>query len=82
MEIAQIVELEEPAYIYNFVLDSCHVLLVNGYECVTLGHNLKDEMLQHPYYGTDKATRDLLNLPGADVGFRTNPGVDEGGNGD
>jgi len=45
MEIAEIVDLKEPVYIYNFVLDSCHVLLVNGYECVTLGHGLQDEML-------------------------------------
>jgi len=82
MEIAQTVELDQPAYIYNFVLDSCHILLVNGYEFVTLGHGLKDELLQHPYYGTDKVTRDLLSLPGAKLGYRTAPGVDKGGSGD
>ena len=48
------VELEEPVFIYNCVLDKCHILLVNGYECVTLGHNLADQELYHPYYGTDK----------------------------
>lgn len=64
------------------MLYSGHILLVNGYECVTLGHNMKDRMIQHPYYGTDKITTDLLALPGKEQGFRTAAGVDEGGNGD
>jgi len=82
MDIAETFELKEPIYIFNFVLDSCHILLVNGYECVTLGHDLKDKALQHPYYGTDKVTRDLLSLPGVELGYRTDPGVDQGGSGD
>ena len=62
--------------------DKGHILLVNGYECITLGHNLNDKMLQHPYYGTDKVTQDLLNLPGAEQGFRTARGLDLGDNRD
>jgi hypothetical protein len=81
MDIAELVELDEPIYIYNFVLDSCHVLMVNGYEAVTLGHNLDDPVIYHPYYSTDKITIDLLKLPGVE-GLRTVPGTDEGGKGD
>ena len=42
LDIAVDYELKTPVYIYNFVLDRCHILIVNGYECVTLGHDLKD----------------------------------------
>ena len=82
MDIAEEVQLVEPVYIYNFVLESCHVLIVNGYECVTLGHNLADPAIYHPYYGTNKVTEDLLTLPVAEAGQRTAPGIDHGGNGD
>ena len=29
-------------YVYCFVLDKCHVALVNGIQCVTWGHQIKD----------------------------------------
>jgi hypothetical protein len=82
MKIAEEVQLEEPVYIYNFVLETCHVIIVNGYECVTLGHNLAEPEIYHPYYGTNKITEDLLTLPVAANGQRTAPGIDQGGNGD
>ena len=71
-------ELENPVYVYNFVLDRSHILLVNDYECVTLGHDLKDEFIQHPYYGTERVTNYLMTLP-VQKGVRTQHGVDEGG---
>jgi len=46
-------------YVYCFVLDRCHVALVNGIECVTWGHNLKEEVVAHEYYGTEKVLEDL-----------------------
>ena len=52
LTFAENYELEKPMYIYNFVLDQSHILIVNGYECITLGHDLKDEFLQHPFFGT------------------------------
>ena len=38
-------ELTEPMWIYNFILDRHHIVIVNGYECVTLGHDLTDPEL-------------------------------------
>ena len=78
LDFAEDFELEKPAFIYNFVLDRSHILLVNGYECITLGHDLKDEFVQHPFYGTDRVTNSLMALPVVN-GMRTQPGLDEGG---
>jgi hypothetical protein len=50
-------------WIYNFILDQHHIVIVNGYECVTLGHDLSDPELQDPYYGTDAITKDFLKHP-------------------
>ena len=45
LDISEDFVLEKPAYIYNFVIDKSHILIVNGYECITLGHGLKDKFL-------------------------------------
>ena len=78
LSFAEDFELEKPVYVYNFVLDRSHILLVNDYECVTLGHDLKDEFIQHPYYGTKRVTNHLMTLP-VKKGIRTQHGIDEGG---
>lgn len=58
-------------YVYNFVLDRSHIVVVNGVECVTWGHGFEDENVEHPYYGTEKVIEDLAKLPGWDQGFVT-----------
>jgi hypothetical protein len=50
-------------FIYNFVLDKHHIIIVNGYECITLGHDLTDPEVQDPYWGTEAITKDLLSHP-------------------
>ena len=81
LDLATDFVLEKPMFIYNFVLDRDHILLINGYECVTLGHDLKDEFLQHPIYGTERITNSLMKLP-IENGMRINKGIDYGGKGD
>jgi hypothetical protein len=56
-------ELTEPMWVYNFILDEHHIIIVNDYECVTLGHNLTDPELQHPYFGSEAITKDFLSHP-------------------
>lgn len=57
--------MENPAgYVYNFVLDSCHVLLVDGIQCATWGHGLQEDVVRHAYYGSQTIIRDLSDMPG------------------
>lgn len=65
-------EVPNPSgFVYNFVLDRSHIVVVDGVECVTWGHGVEDEVVKHPYYGTDEVISDLARLPGWDQGFVT-----------
>lgn len=57
--------------VYNFILDSGHVLNVNGVQCVTLGHNFIGEVIGHPYFGSQKIVQDFMNTKGWDDGLIT-----------
>lgn len=48
--------------IYNFVLDQDHIVIINGIECVTLGHGFRDDIVRHHYYGTERVINDLRFL--------------------
>ena len=50
--------------VYNFVLDSNHIILVDGIECVTLCHAFTDEGVAHEYLGTERVVKDLMDLHG------------------
>merc|ERR1719240_2538543 len=50
--------------VYNFVLDHCHTLLVDGIECVTWGHGITGDVVGHPYFGSSRIIRDLARMPG------------------
>lgn len=36
--------------------------MVNDIECITLGHGLKDDVIRHNYYGTQRVIEDLRLL--------------------
>jgi hypothetical protein len=45
---------------YNLVLDSGHVVEMNGYQVCTLGHEFTDtDVIRHPYFGTQAVIEDL-----------------------
>jgi hypothetical protein len=51
--------------VYNVVLESCHIMLVNGMECCTWGHNLDDDsVISHPFYGTNQIIDHLQSCSG------------------
>lgn len=49
-------------YIYSFALDEKHIMIINGIECICLGHNFTEEVAKHPYFGTEKVISDLQKL--------------------
>lgn len=61
--------------VYNVVLDSNHVLLVNGVECITWGHNFTatdsgdNKAVAHPYYGSQQVVKDLAKMSGWESGL-------------
>ena len=51
-------------WLYNIVLETGHYICVDGFQCVSMGHNLLEfdstnEILEHSYYGTNKVITDL-----------------------
>ena len=55
--------------IYNFVLKENHLIDINGITCVTLGHNFKEKLVKHPYFGSEKVINDLKKMIGWNEGF-------------
>ena len=67
--IGEVRERECPA-VYSFVLQTHHVMVIDGVECVTLGHGFEeDEVVRHPYFGTSRVIEDLQRLPGWAAGL-------------
>jgi len=59
----------ECSEVYNFVLESQHVMKINGIECVTLGHGFQEEVVKHPYFGTSAVIKDLQKMKGWESGL-------------
>jgi hypothetical protein len=60
---------ERSAEVYCFVLDPPLPAIVNGIQCATWGHNLQDEVVKHPYYGSQDVIEDLKIFKGWEHGF-------------
>lgn len=54
--------------VYNILLDDRGCIDVEGYTCSTLGHNLKGNIIEHNYYGTDIVVSDLSKLVNFNMG--------------
>jgi Mg-chelatase subunit ChlD len=52
-------------FVYNLVVDEQHVVIINGINCVTLGHGYNhNEIIYHPYFGTNLVIDDLKEMRG------------------
>lgn len=54
--------------VYNFVLQSGNIIYIDEFEAVTLGHNLKDDIVKHNYFGNE-IIKDLKKCNGWKNGF-------------
>lgn len=54
--------------IITLVLDKHHVWIINGYQCIMLGHGFTEGVLAHPYYGTNAVIDDLKSHYGWSIG--------------
>jgi hypothetical protein len=50
--------------VYNLVLDSVHIVTINGVDACTLGHGFTGEVIGHEFYGTQRVIDDLQKFPG------------------
>jgi hypothetical protein len=53
----------------SFVLDRGHVCVVNGVECVGLGHDFDDEVVAHPFFGSQRVVEVLKGMEGWENGM-------------
>ena len=58
----------ECSHVFSYVLDSHHTMIINGVECVTLGHSFTEETVAHPYFGSDLVIKDLKRMHGWESG--------------
>jgi Mg-chelatase subunit ChlD len=55
---------------YNLALESGHIVELNGFQVVTLGHGFRDnDVISHPYFGTHAVIDDLKKHPDWEGGF-------------
>jgi len=57
--------------VYNLVLDNGHIINVEGFDCITLGHGFTEPVAAHDFFGTQRVIDDLKKLPGWDEGRPT-----------
>jgi hypothetical protein len=50
--------------VYNLLLDKGHIVMVEGWECVTLAHGFNDPVVKHSFFGTQRVIEDLKRTNG------------------
>ena len=59
-------------YMYNYVLENDHTIIIGNTICATLGHEIIDnDVIKHHYYGTNKVINDLKSFNGFNKGLVT-----------
>jgi hypothetical protein len=66
-DIASIVKIEIDSW-FNLVVKGNKIVVLNGICAITLGHGHRDDILEHPYFGTDKVVKALKRYEEYDTG--------------
>jgi hypothetical protein len=48
--------------VYNFVLDTVHLININNIIACTFGHTIKGPVIGHDFYGTEAVINDLKKM--------------------
>jgi hypothetical protein len=56
-------------FVYSCVLDCEHVMIINGVQCVGMGHDLQEDVVKHPYFGGPLVINDLKKIRGWEAGL-------------
>ena len=56
-------------YVYTFVTENRQALSIERYIFATLGHNCKENVVSHDYFGTGKVIEDLKKFEGYNNGY-------------
>ena len=58
--------------IYNLILNDHHTIVINNCISCTLGHNIiENDVIKHPFFGTDVVINDLKKIKGFNEGYIT-----------
>lgn len=55
--------------VFNMIVSSHHVAIVDSTPLILLGHNYTNGILKDEYLGSDKVTNDMKKLQGWETGF-------------
>ena len=50
--------------VYSFMVKDQNVMIINGVECVTLGHSFQEPVVKHAFFGSELVTKNLQNMKG------------------
>jgi hypothetical protein len=65
MEEKVVQETPGVPFIYSFVMKTAHVMVIQGMECVGLGHSFtENDVIRHPYFGSERIRKDLERMDG------------------
>lgn len=54
---------------YSFLLDKIHIIEINDFPCVTLGHRFTDFVRSHFFFGTELVVQEMKKIPGFQDGL-------------
>lgn len=61
--------IEKCDAVYNLIVETNHVAIINGTHLILLGHDLQEGILRDEYLGNIKITKDMQSMKGWKSGY-------------